>query len=389
MLSEKGLAMTEPFVSFKAVQEFPLWGKIENKRFPISFDLEITARCNNNCRHCFINLPAGDEQAKHQELSPEEIEDLADQAVSLGALSCLITGGEPLLRGDFADIYLKLKRKGLLLSVFTNASLITKEHIKLFKQYPPRDLEVTVYGITKETHTAVTRNPATYSAFMKGLNLLFESNIKVRLKAMALRSNLHEFSKISSFCEEKTKDFYRFDPFLHLRYDRDETRNAEIRSERLTPEEVTTLERADRKRFESLTKRCDKLDAANVHHYDCNHLFHCAAGKWSFNISYNGLFRACGSLWHPECLYDLRKGTLKEAWEQFIPQIREKRSDNKGFKNSCQHCPIVNLCMWCPAHAYLETGLLDQHVDSFCRIAHARTSALGKDIPLPFGEKKR
>jgi len=60
---------------------------------PLSFDLEVTARCNNNCRHCYINLPAGDVEAKQKELSLAEISDIADQAVALGALSCLITGG--------------------------------------------------------------------------------------------------------------------------------------------------------------------------------------------------------------------------------------------------------------------------------------------------------
>ena len=34
--------------------------KMKNKKNVISFDLEVTARCNNNCRHCYINLPVND-----------------------------------------------------------------------------------------------------------------------------------------------------------------------------------------------------------------------------------------------------------------------------------------------------------------------------------------
>ena len=236
--------MKKGFLSSVPLDQFSLWEKTKAKRVPFSFELEVTARCNNDCRHCCINLPAGrQERPRDKELSFEEIKKLADEAVSLGALWCLITGGEPLLREDFSSVYLYMKRKGLLVSVFTNATLITEEHIRLFQKYPPRDIEVTVYGVTRETYERVTRRAGSYTAFMKGLDLLLESGVKVRLKAMALRSNLHEMPEIARFCREKTKDYFRLDPFLHLRYDRNARRNEEIRSERLSPEEIAALER--------------------------------------------------------------------------------------------------------------------------------------------------
>ena len=67
--------------------------------------------------------------AREKELTLAEIDRIAGQAVDLGALWCLLTGGEPLLRPDFADIYLLLKKKGLLVSVFTNACLVTEAHV--------------------------------------------------------------------------------------------------------------------------------------------------------------------------------------------------------------------------------------------------------------------
>jgi MoaA/NifB/PqqE/SkfB family radical SAM enzyme len=96
------------------IQNFALWEKKRSQpRSLYSFDLELTARCNNNCRHCYINLPANDQVAKAQELALPEIEAIADQAVELGAVWVMLTGGEPLLRPDFAEIYLVFKRKGL------------------------------------------------------------------------------------------------------------------------------------------------------------------------------------------------------------------------------------------------------------------------------------
>ena len=110
--------------------------------------------------------------ARQRELTVAEIADIASQAVCLGAVWCLLTGGEPLLRSDFAEIYMILKRKGLLVSVFTNATLISEEHVALFRKYPPRDIEVTVYGVTGETYEVVTRRPGSFGRFLKGLDLL-------------------------------------------------------------------------------------------------------------------------------------------------------------------------------------------------------------------------
>jgi len=243
-----------PEVSSVSLPKFHLWNKIKGKRIPLSFDLELTARCNNHCRHCYINLPAGGKEAKKKELSLSEIEKLGEGGGILGALWWFLTRGEPLLREDFFDIYTCLKKKGLLISVFTNATLITEEHIIFFKEFPPREIEVTVYGITKKTYEKVTRKANSFTAFKRGLELLLKNGIKVTLKAMALRSNIHEIPEITRFCRERSSNPFRFDPFLHLRYDRDPKRNEEIKSERLSPGEILELEWSDQKRIESLKK---------------------------------------------------------------------------------------------------------------------------------------
>ena len=93
--------ISQSFLSRVNLPQFPLWDKMGSKRNLVSFDLEITARCNNNCRHCYINLPSQDEAARKGEIPLTEIKGMIDQAVSLGALWCLVTGGEPLLREDF------------------------------------------------------------------------------------------------------------------------------------------------------------------------------------------------------------------------------------------------------------------------------------------------
>lgn len=374
---KKRANLAESKVTSIPITRFGLWNKIGNKRKLLSFSLEITARCNNNCRHCYINLPAGDRQAKKAELTIAEIVEIAEEAVSLGAIWCLITGGEPLLREDFFDVYLNLKRKGLLVSVFTNAIPITEKHVYFFKRYPPRNIEVSVYGVTQETYEKITRKRGSFAAFQKGLDLLLKNNIPVRLKTMALKSNLHEIPKIDDFCRKRTKDYYRFDPLLHLRYDGNPKRNKEIKSERLSPEEIVDLEKADLIRFETLKKNCDDLIySAEDGQHVCHRLILCGAGYSSCVIGFDGKFRLCESLCHPDTIYDLRTGSLSDAFYRFVPLVRNFNSDKKEFLEGCHICPLVDLCMWCPAHAFLENGEMDSHVEYFCQVAKARAEML-------------
>ncbi len=368
--------MANPFLASLDVRRFGLWDAMQHRGRPMAFVLEVTARCNNNCRHCYINLPAGDAQARSKELSVEEIARIGQEAVAMGAVWCLLTGGEPLVRDDFADLYLALKRPGLLVSVFTNACLVTPEYAELWKKYPPRDLEITVYGATEATYDRIAGRRGSFAAFRRGLDLLVAHGVPVRLKAMALRSNAHELEEIGRFCRQYTRDYYRFDPVLHLRYDGDAQRNQEICSERLLPEQVAAVESRDAERVESLRALCGAHSSAASNDPACDRLFDCGAGLASFAVGPDGTFRLCSSLNHPRTTCDLRRSTLAEAWTRLVPAVRGMRSCDAEFVEQCRRCAAVALCQWCPAHAALETGQLDGKVEYFCQVAHARQAAL-------------
>jgi len=368
--------MAGPFVARRPLAEFPLWDKMAAGRAVFSFDLELTARCNLDCRHCYINLPAGDRAAQKRELSVDEVRRLAEEAAALGAVWCLISGGEPLLRRDFADAYKALQGKGLRVSLFTNATLVNDEHVRLFKKFPPRDIEVTVYGATKETYERVTRTPGSFEAFRRGLDRLLGSGVDVRLKAMALRSNKHELPAIGDFCRTHAKGYFRYDPNLHLRLDGDKDRNGLILAERLSPREVVRLERSDPERFGAVRAACEEPVQAETRTSDCRHIFRCGVGRRSFVVGPEGLLRPCVALSHPGFLFDLRKGSLADAWTGFLPAALARETGRPEYLEKCGRCPDVNLCFWCPAHAYLETGELDLPVEAFCQVASARAEAL-------------
>ena len=349
----------------------PLW---KNKnRLPYNFSISLTPRCNNNCVHCYINEKASSETIKKIEVSFDAIKEIASQAVSLGSIWCTLTGGEPLLREDFFDIYLFLKKQGFLVSVFTNASLITKKHITLFKKYPPKEIEVSIYGITKNTYEKVSRVKGSHKAFMRGVKLLLENNLPVTLKAVLLKSNLHEFQEIQNFCELYSKGPFRYDPFLHLRTDGNIKKNNKIRSERISGKDCAYLEQLNRERFSKFKKLYYSLVDKNKH----IHPVGCNMGEDSFHVNYKGEVQLCQSLCFPKAIYSLKKGKLQHAWEKFFPKIKRMCFRSKKYKEGCGKCKVLNLCSWCPAFSYLENGTLDNSIDAFCEIANKRASVLG------------
>jgi MoaA/NifB/PqqE/SkfB family radical SAM enzyme len=92
----------------------------------LSFDLEFSRACNLKCRYCY----AGG-RALPNELSLDEIKDVIDQAVTLGAKNVVnIGGGEPLLYKHYWEILNYEREKGLKTITFTNGTLITKEIAK-------------------------------------------------------------------------------------------------------------------------------------------------------------------------------------------------------------------------------------------------------------------
>ena len=163
-------------------------------RGPVAGLVELTSRCNLSCVHCYLNQAAS---SPAEEMPRGRLLRLFPEIAAAGGLFVTLSGGEPLLRGDFPDVYLASVEAGLVTSVYTNATLVSDRVADLLDEHRPEHVEVSVYGATRETYEAVTRRPGSYAAFVRGLDLLQEAGVPVRLKAMALRSTIAEFDEIA------------------------------------------------------------------------------------------------------------------------------------------------------------------------------------------------
>ncbi len=347
-------------------------------------DMELTERCNNNCIHCCINRPADDNAAREKELSTGEIEDILREAVALGCLTVRFTGGEPLLRDDFEDLYLFARRLGLKVLLFTNATLITSDLADLFARIPPLEkIEITVYGMKMESYEAVTRVPGSFEAAWQGMNLLLERKVPFVVKSALLPPNREEMEAFEAWAE--TIPWMNRPPsyamFFDLRCRRDsEAKNRRIKNLRLSPEEgLRALTRRPEKYFKDMKEFCSKFTRPPG-----DKLFSCGSGLGGGCVDAYGCFQPCLMLRRPDTVYDLKEGSLKEAMTSFFPELRERKARNGDYLARCACCFLKGLCEQCPAKSWMEHGTLDTPVDYLCEVAHVQARYLGL---LDQGEK--
>ncbi len=335
------------------------------KRVPVNATLELTYRCTNRCVHCYCNLPAGDPAARQSELAFDEIEKIFDALRDMGCLWILLTGGDPLLRKDFSDIYLSAKRHGFIVSVFTNGVLIDDRIADLFAKYPPFVVEITMYGATRQTYETVTRSPGSYDNYWAGLKRLLDRNVKVKLKAMALTITQHEIGELDRIARDLGRDF-RFDPRIQKRIDR--RTDSDPTKYRISPQDVVGLDRAFPERMEAQKEFCDRMIGAPP---ESDRLLLCGAGKSSLHIMPDGTVLPCSMMLDSGA--DLRTTPLPEIWDRHIPLVLERK---RTRRLECHGCTLINLCGQCPGWAQVEYGTPEKKVEYLCRIAKTRAASL-------------
>jgi radical SAM protein with 4Fe4S-binding SPASM domain len=339
-------------------------------------DIELTERCNNNCLHCYINLPLDDLNALNNELTTDQWKDILKQAADLGALSVRFTGGEPLLRNDFEDLYLYTRRLGMKVIIFTNARLITKDLANLFTKIPPlKKIEISAYGMHPKTYVSVVRVPGAYNEFKKGINNLIERQIPFMVKSTLLPPNTAEIDEYEKWATSinGSADNLPYAIFLDLRTRRDSnTKNKIIRSLRLSPEDGVSF----LSRNETVYKGGMARFVAKYMHPTGDKLFTCGAGESGCVDAY-GNYQMCMMLRHPDTVYDLTKGTIREALLEAFPRYYDFRAKNPDYLERCARCFIKGLCEQCPAKSWSEHGTLDTPVEYYCQVAHEQARILG------------
>jgi radical SAM protein with 4Fe4S-binding SPASM domain len=98
----------------------------------LTMELEVGTLCNFLCRYCYVGDCKARSPGVPDELSPEELREVVDQAQSLGARKIILLGGEPMLYQHTPELCEWMRDRGLAVELFTNGSNMTPGLAKKF-----------------------------------------------------------------------------------------------------------------------------------------------------------------------------------------------------------------------------------------------------------------
>jgi len=335
------------------------------RRIPLYGTLELTWRCNFRCVHCYQDGL----RDRHRELSTSEWMALMDELADLGCTFLVLTGGEAMVRKDFAQLYRHAAERGFVVTVFSNGSMIGDDILALWATLPPRKVEITLYGMSAETYQAVTGQPDGFAQAMSALDRLLELGIRVELKAPAMRPLLKDLPAMALLARSRGVDF-RMDPGLFPRLDG----NRSPLAHRLSPAEVVALEAKSPGFTES-------IDACFAEVPLGDRVYRCGAGSNAFNIDPSGHFEACAI--SRATSLDWRELGAVEAWAGLAQEAATVHRSaaplrgGPGAVDDCGACGARGGCSRCPGKSWLEAGAIQRPVPHYCEVTSTKLALKG------------
>jgi radical SAM protein with 4Fe4S-binding SPASM domain len=333
--------------------------RLGSRRYPYQGSLELTERCNLHCVHCYINQPADSTAARARELSTLQVATILDQIADAGCLFLLLTGGEVMLRPDFSEIYRHAVRKGLLITLFTNGTLLTPRMAELLSEWRPRRVEITLYGAAQATFESVTRTPGSYAACMRGIDLALGSGLPLSLKTMVLRANRHELGDMRAMAARLGVDL-RYDGVLWPRTDGGPGPLAQ----RLSPREIVALDRQDPERLSEWRELAGSLSGW----LRGDRVYGCGAGRRAFHVDCAGMLSACMMARRPA--FDVLQDGFEQGWAALEDPINALRQ----LDAPCATCSAGAICSQCPGWSQMVHDDSETPVAFACELGRLRAA---------------
>lgn len=329
-------------------------------RIPVNGTFELTGRCNLSCKMCLVRVGQKQVcQSDQKERTSEEWINMAKQVFDAGTLGLLLTGGEVMLRDDFCEIYEAIAKMGFLLTVYTNATMVSEEVMEVFRKYPPHKIGVTMYGASNETYEKMCGCKDGYDRFVEGITKLRTLPSLFDIRTTIIQDNLNDLPLMKEFVE---KEFGTHKKLTISRMVSEKVRGAVAHPKecRLSPKQnVEVIHKQIVEFWKKVKNNEAKLpeelpDKLQMQRYSIpetgKYLFeNCDAGINSYTITWNGNMYACELL--NEGYTEPFKTGFNDAWEYLPKQYPLSQPNTK-----CNKCKYAALCESCPATRLSETG---------------------------------
>ena len=332
--------------------------KAEKFGIPLSGTFELTPMCNFSCRMCYVRKTAEEVWNSSRPMrTPEQWIALAREARDAGMLYLLLTGGEPTILPGFWELYEELMQMGLVVSINTNGSRLDEKAVERLSEYPPRRVNITLYGASDRTYEELCGVKEMFSKVDGSIRRLREAGIQVKLNCSLTPYNAADLEAMAAYAKDRDLILdiatYMFPPLR---------RNSAMvgKNERFTPAEAAFYRlksyklQFDEEKYIEILRKIQKesvpppeLSRGCADPMDGK--IRCRAGKASFWATWDGWLSLCGMMLQPRA--DLLRGTFTEAWKELRDACEHIR-----VSGVCKRCPNSQLCHACAAMAQTETG---------------------------------
>lgn len=342
-----------------------IWKK---NRQPLVATLELTPNCNLKCIHCYLGRHRIDDAM----MSYEKIVYILDQLAEAGVLHLALTGGECTVRKDLPYIYEYAKKKGFLVTIFTNGTNIQDEMYELFKSFPPFNIDISLYGASNDTYEIIT-GKRVFDKVINTLDRLFKNGIAFGIKTPIIKQNLNDFTAMSEIAESYNVP-YRIGCVMTPTIDAESYPIDYM----ISAKKMIELEVKDKVLAEIGFKDADIINTwgQRFKNGEFVPLFICNPGVNDVIVDYKGNICPCAGYRHIG--KSIFENSFKEIWDGFaylkeIPATKE---------NKCIDCQSRFFCRVCPAEQEFKTGNIESVSPEVCRFAHAKKMYYKDGVPI-------
>lgn len=330
---------------------------------------ELTFGCWLHCRHCYsdcYNKPG----LLKKELSTKQVKLILDKARHSGVIWLCLTGGDPLARADFLDIYSYAKKKGFLVTLFTNACAMNGKIAAYLKKSPPFVIEMTLNAADEDLYEQISQVKGSYIKAIEGIGRMLKAGLSLKIKTQITKDNFSHRHRIKKFIEGLGLKFnpsfqlharLNSDPIpCSLRISVDEALSLSGRRQ-LTGDTCESSPQTKRNTGLGVSFANSKLQTPNSQ----TDLFRCAitGGDGVIIDPYGNTF-PCILIRNPR--FNLLRHDIEDARQELLSSARGRTftTDSK-----CNGCRLRDTCRWCPGRALVETGDIEKPIDYYCQLS--------------------
>ena len=313
----------------------------------------LTRRCNLECAHCYI--AAGPHESATSELATTECLRIVDELLAVNPAPMLIlSGGEPLLRDDLAEIAAYASRRGATVVVGTNGTLLTDERIAALQEAGVRGVAVSIDSLRPTYHDNFRHGKGSLADTVAALGRLRAHKLDFIVQTTVTKGNRVELERLVAWSADEGA--VAFNCYFLVATGR----GAGLSD--LAPAEYEAV-LADLARWQKdyrgrllVRAKCAPHFMRHVHQADpdstlLNYETRCPCGTQYCRITPDGKLTPCPYL--PEVAGDLRIQSFGDIWRS-APLFQQLREGTLGGK--CGRCEYQKLCGGCRARAFALEG---------------------------------